>query len=155
MKQVMTEYAGAVIALLGALSFFLVFHTFFVGGEGVLGQMLTYSIGEKSIAEHEAFDAYKTQLPPIITEKDYYVVVANKRVSLSSCFEAKASNGDSLQVYLDRAWNMAGRETNIGVSEDRRSICVPAAGSYWIQIYAIDEKGIKSSQIVTLLVNER
>lgn len=66
MKQVILEYAGAVIALLGMLSFLLVFNHFFVGKDGVLGQMLVYSIGEKSIAEQEAFDAYKNDILPNI-----------------------------------------------------------------------------------------
>lgn len=155
MKQVFIEYAGAVIALLGMLSFLLIFHHFFVGKDGVLGQMLVYSIGEKSIAEHEAFDAYKKDMPPTIAEKDGYVVVANQSVRLTDCFEAKSNKGDDLPVYLKCVWDMDGNETNIGVSEDKRSICVPEAGIYWIHIYAINENGRESSQMVKLLVNER
>ena len=155
MKQVILEYAGAVIALLATLSFLLIFDHFLVGKDGVLGQMLVYSIGEKSIAEHEAFDAYKNDIPPTIVEKDGYIVVANQRVCLTDCFEAKSSKGDNLPVYLRCAWNLDGNETNIGVPEDKRSICVPEAGIYWIQIYAINENGRESSQIVKLLVNER
>lgn len=155
MKQVFLEYAGAVIALLGAFSFLLVFHHFFVGGDGVLGQMLVYSIGEKSIAEHEAFDTYKKDISPNIVEKEELDIVANQSVFLTDCFEAKSSKGDHLQVYLKCAWDLDGNETNIGVSEDKRSICVPEPGVYWIQIYAIDENGKESSKITKILVNER
>ena len=51
MKQVILEYGGAVIALIGMLSFFLVFQLFFVGRDGVIGQMLAHSIGETRIVE--------------------------------------------------------------------------------------------------------
>ena len=51
MKQVILEYGGSVIALIGMLSFFLVFQLFFVGRDGVLGQILAHSIGETRIVE--------------------------------------------------------------------------------------------------------
>ena len=46
MKQVILEYAGTVIAMVGMLCFLLVFHQFFVGPDGVLGQMVILLINE-------------------------------------------------------------------------------------------------------------
>lgn len=66
MKQVILEYAGAVIALLGTLSFLLVFNYFFVGKDGVLGQMLVYSIGEKSIVEMDENDRESGQIEKLL-----------------------------------------------------------------------------------------
>lgn len=53
MKQVILEYAGAVIALIGMLSVLLVFQLFFAGKDGVLGQMLDDSMGETRMVESE------------------------------------------------------------------------------------------------------
>jgi hypothetical protein len=155
MKQVILEYAGAVIALLGTFCFLIVFQYFFVGEEGALGQMLKYSVGEKTIAEHEAFDEYKRELPPKIVEKKDLFLVANQRVSLSDYFEAKSNKGDILPVYLEFAWDMDKNETNMGACADKRTICVEKAGIYLIQIYAVDENGKATSQRLKILVNER
>lgn len=155
MKQVILEYAGAVIALLGTFCFLIIFQSFFVGKEGALGQMLEYSVGEKTIAEHQAFDEYKRELPPQIVEKEGILLAVNQRVSLSDYFEAKSNKGDLLPVYLQFAWDMDGNETNLGASADKRTICVEKAGIYLIQIYAVDENGKAASQRLKILVNER
>lgn len=155
MKQVFIEYGGAVIAVIGALSFFVIFNQFFVGEEGVLGQLFAHSIDEKTMVEHEDFDEYKKDVPPTIALKGVNTLVANQRVNLSDCFEATSASGELLPVYLMGAWDLDGNEKNIGASEDKKSICVSQAGIYMIQIYAVDSSGKATSRMHKLLVNER
>lgn len=155
MKQVILEYAGAVIAVIGALSFFIVFHQFFTGENGVLGKILLYSIGEKSIAENSSFEEYMNDLPPSIVEKEGYEIVVNKKIQLKDCFEAKTQNNESLAVYLRNAWDMSGNPINLAISQDATTICVSEAGIYQIEIYAIGENGKETSKILKIVVNER
>ena len=82
MKQVILEYGGAVIAILGAISFFLIFNRFFIGSEGVLGQMLCYSIGEKSLSDNKEFDVYQEKRCPQIVQKEEALIFPNRKISL-------------------------------------------------------------------------
>lgn len=155
MKQVILEYGGAVIAVLGAFSFFIVFHSFFVKQDNVLERLLRYSISDTTIAENKAFDIYMNDVPPSITEKEDIVLIAQKRILLTDIFEARSGRGEILPIYLREAWDENGSSANLEPSEEGRSICPYAAGIYWAEIYAIDENGKENSVVVKLLVNER
>lgn len=158
MKQVFEQYASAVIAvLLSSTLLAVIWGGAFFQGKGipqVLGQILTYSVGEKSIAENNVFEEYMSGIAPIIVEKNIYIK-ANQRILLSDCFEAKSKQGTVLPIFLKRAWNRNGEEVSVDVSEDKTAICVSETGICWVQVYAIDENGKESSKIVRLLVNER
>lgn len=155
MKQVILEYGGAVIAILGAISFFLIFNRFFIGSEGVLGQMLSYSIGEKSLSDNKEFDVYQEKRCPQIVQKEEALIVVNQNVALLEFLEAKDTNGNALPVFISRAWEENGERISLGASEDGASICVSKAGVYRLEVYAVDNNGKKISQILNLLVNAR
>lgn len=155
MKQVVLEYAGAVIAVLGAISFFLVFHQFFVGREGVLGQMLMYSIGENSMAENEAFDAYKEKPAPVFVEKDQAELIVNQKCLLADYCEAKDWKGEELPVFINRAWTEDGEEVSFRIWEDGQLISFSNAGVYFVEVYAVDENQRQTNMVLKLFVNER
>lgn len=158
MKQVFEQYASAIIAvLLASLLFTVMWSGAFFQGKGipqVLGQILEYSIGEQFITENGTFEEYMNEAAPAIIECNAYVV-ANQPVLLSDCYEAKSYQGTVLPVFLKRIWDTDGTEVDVGVSEDRETICMSEAGIYWVQVYTIDENGKQSSKIAKLLVNER
>ena len=159
MKQVFEQYASAMIAAFLAL----ILLTFIWSGSyfqqngipQVLGQMLTYSIGERGILEHSAFWEYRKGAAPTITKREDVLVVANQRIRLSDCFEARSYQGEALSVFLKNAWTENGEETDLGISSDGTSIYVSEAGVYWVQLYTVDENRKESSIITKLLVNER
>ena len=155
MKQVVMEYAGAVIAVLGAISFFLLFHQFFVGQNGVLGQMLVYSIGNYSLAENKAFDVYKENEMIHFTDQTEGNPVVNQKILLSDHCEAKDENGDVLPVYIKRAWDIDGKEVSFRIWEDGQIISFSSAGIYRVEVYTIDKSGKEISKIFQLFVNER
>lgn len=150
MKQVFEQYASVIISMLIAV-FVLAVIT-----EGDFGSRngIESSIDNYVRNENKAYDTYMSSAAPSIQLKNYYLV-ENKKVLLSDCFQAQSNNGDSLTVYLKGAWSLAGEETDLGLSTDGTSICVPEAGVYWVQVYAVDDDKKETCVQMKLLVNER
>lgn len=159
MKRVFEEYGSAVIAVLLASTIFAVL----LGGNvlkgrnlpQLLGEVLTYSVGERDIYENSAFQDYLNAVPPKIIQREDILVRENERILLSNMFEARSQEGSLLPVYLQKAWRLNGQETDLGLSSDGTSICVPDAGVYWVELYAVDDKQRETTVMVKLLVNER
>lgn len=158
MKQVFEQYASAIISVLMATTVLAVI----VGGSfgssqglgQVLGQVLGYSIEAYSIGENSEYDAYMSSAAPSIQSKNYYLV-ENKRVPLTDCFQAQSNDGESIPVYVKKAWSLDGEETDLGLSADGTSICVSEAGVYWVQVYALGDNQKETCVQMKLLVNER
>lgn len=159
MKQVFEQYGSSVIAAMLASTIFLIlFCGNFLGERGlgrVLGQVLEYSIGEKSIGITEAFRDYMSDAAPTIVEKEHDIVCVNKQILLSDCYEAKSGKGEYLPVYLQRAWKADGAEIDLSGDSNETSICFSEAGAYCLQLCAIDDNQKETSVVVKLLVNER
>ena len=158
MKQVLEQYASAIIATWIALILITVLiNGSFFQGKGIaqiLGQVVEYSIGEKTVLENEAFENYMSYIPPTIREKDVYIV-KGQSVCLSDCFEAKSNQGELLPVYVKKIWDETGREVNAQLSVDTSQINISRTGSYWLHIYAEDKNNRVCERVVRLLVNER
>ena len=158
MKQLLEQYASAVIAGALALLLFLVIGRNIYGeNQGisqVLGYILQDSVGEKSIIENDVLEEYLNNGILDIEVQNVYLE-ENKKILLSDCFCVKDRSGNVQDIYLKQAWNEAWEEVEVGVSADQKSICVPHAGVYWMQILALDGNGKEHSWIAKLLVNER
>ena len=158
MKQLLEQYASAVIAAMLALVLFLVIGRNVYGeGQGisqVLGEVLQYSIGEKSIIENNVLEEFINKGILDIEVQNVYVP-ANEETLLSDCFCVSDTKGNVQNVYLKQAWNEAWEEVDVGVSADRRCICISHTGVYWLQIFVLDGNAKEHSWIVKLLVNER
>lgn len=158
MKQLLEQYASAVIAAMLALVLFLVIGRNVYGeGQGisqVLGKVLQYSIGEKAIIDNNVLEELINKGILDIEVQNIYVPI-NEESLLSDYFCVKDINGNETNVYLKHAWNEAGEEVEVGVSADKRCICISQAGVYWMQIFALDGNAKEHSWIVKLLVNER
>lgn len=158
MKQLLEQYASAVIATMLALVLFLVIGRNVYGeGQGisqVLGKVLQYSIGEKAITDNNVLEELINKGILDIEVQNIYVPI-NEESLLSDYFCVKDINGNETNVYLKQAWNEAWEEVEVGVSADKRCICISQAGVYWMQIFALDGNAKEHSWIVKLLVNER
>lgn len=158
MKQLLEQYASAVIAAMLALVLFLVIGRNVYGeGQGisqVLGKVLQYSIGEKAITDNNVLEELINKGILDIEVQNIYVPI-NEESLLSDYFCVKDINGNETNVYLKQAWNEAWEEVEVGVSADKRCICISQAGVYWMQIFALDGNAKEHSWIVKLLVNER
>ena len=158
MKQVMEQYASAVVAVLIATAIIAIIIGGSLGAEQALGpalgQVLGHSVSGKNFSQNPEFDSYMSTAAPSISCKTTYVV-ANQKTLLADCWQAYSYNGKSLPVYLRKAWSESGAETDLGLSPDGTSICVPKPGVYWLQVYAVDEKQKETCIQMKLLVNER
>ena len=158
MKQLLEQYASAVIAAMLALVLFLVIGRNVYGeGQGisqVLGKVLQYSIGEKAITDNNVLEELINKGILDIEVQNIYIPI-NEESLLSDYFSVKDINGNETNVYLKQAWNEAWEEVEVGVSTDKRCICISQAGVYWMQIFALDGNAKEHSWIVKLLVNER
>lgn len=161
MKQVIEQYASTIVAVILSSAIFgiLMGTTFFHGQDLVqtIGSVYEYTAYASELPEGmgQEFDAYMEGAVPVITVKNNYALVKGKRTLISECLEARSENGSALSVYADGAWQMNGVEVDCGLSEDKTSICIAEAGSYWVSAYAIDEKGKEQHVLVKLLVNAR
>lgn len=159
MKKLFEQYGSAIVSVILALLILGVLlknpvleKSYF---NQMIGKVITYSVDEKEKRNNETFENYMNTSPPQISWKDDANVMINQRVLLTDLFEAKAWNGASLPIFLQRAWRLNGSAVNLGESEDGASICVPEAGIYWVQLYAVDEMKKDTSVMVKLVVNER
>lgn len=158
MKQVFEQYASAVVSVIMASTIlFLILGGSFGQSQGlgqVLGQVLGASVRENNISENEAFDVYMEADAPTIIQRENYII-QNERTPLADCFKAVSYENESLSVNLRKAWTLGGEETDLGISVDGTSICVPESGVYWVQVYAQDRNQKETCVLVKLLVNER
>lgn len=158
MKQVLEQYGAAIISVLMATTVLaVIWNGSFGNNQGlaqVLGHLLGHSIEEGSASGSQAYDDYMSSAAPSIEIQNCYLV-ENQRVLLTECFQAKSYEGEVLPVYLKKAWSLSGEETDLGLSSDGSSICVPEAGLYFAQVYAVDSKKKETCIQVKLLVNER
>lgn len=159
MKRVFEEYGSSVIAVLLATTILMAL----LAGNGfygenfaqLLGQVLCFSVEDRAAYENNAFQDYMSNAAITITQREDVLVLENQRISLAEIFEARSCKGEFLPVYLKKAWRLDGKETDLGLAADGGSICVPDAGEYWIELYAVNEEEREASVMLKLLVNER
>lgn len=158
MKQVFEQYGSAVVAVLVAtMIYLLLLQENVLQGKGfsqVLGEVLEFSL-EAEHFQSDAFKEYMSEAPPQISKREDVWIRCKERVQLTDLFVAKSSRGETLAIYLQQAWTRYGEQVDLGVAEDRTSICVEEAGVYWVQLFTIDDNGKETSVITKLLVNER
>lgn len=158
MKQVIEQYASAVIAgMLAVILLMVIGKNIYgkdVGISQVLGFVLQDSIGEKSIVENPAMEEYLQGTGFVLEEKNIYIT-ADREISVSECFEARNSYGEMVPLYLNEAWDQNGVSVDVAKSADGSKLCIAKAGAYWLRIYAIDKNNKPHHWMVKVLVNER
>ena len=158
MKQVLEQYASAVItAMLAILLLMVIGKNIYgqdIGISQVLGMVLNDSVGEKAIIENNAMERYVQGTGFVLKEKNVYLVV-DQETSISDCFEVRNSRGLRASLYLDKVWNQNWEIVDVRKSMDGRKICISKAGVYWLQIFTIDKNNKQHSWVVSVLVNER
>ena len=158
MKQVFEQYGGAVVAVLLATVIYVFFlQENILQGKTIpqlLGEVLSYSVEEEDVRS-DAFAKYMQEGAPRICRREGVWMRCNERVELTDLFEAQSARGLDLPIYLQQAWTLSGETIDLGASEDRTSICISQAGVYWLQLYAVDEKGNETRVMLKLPVNKR
>ena len=157
MKQVIIEYAGAALAILGATVVFALLGGVFMGGEGigsVLGKILSYSIAEETQTEQSALEEFYTGTTLELEEKNVYLT-ANQMTLVSDCFVVKNQLAEEVEIQAKRLWDADWNERTAEISEDGRSVCISETGCFWLEVSALDSNQREHGWIVKVLVNER
>ena len=158
MKQVLEQYGAALIAVLVAL---MLFRT--IGGSGffkgkgiseVLGMMVQYSIGDKSMVDQGALEELAQHSILEIEEKNVYFTVSQSR-NISECFVAKNKQGQELSLCVKQVWDRNWVEVNTMNWKSGQDIQFSETGIFWMEICAQDANQKEHSWIVKVLVNER
>lgn len=158
MKQILEQYASAVIAgMLGLVLFIIINQGGYGNGFGiskVLGVILQDSISGKSIVEKDQIQNHFKENFVDMEVKNVYVTV-NQEITGSDCFTAKNREGNILPVYWKNVWDMNWEPVNAKILVDKDHICFPKAGVYWVQFFVLDKNEKEHSWVGKLLVNER
>lgn len=158
MKQVIEQYASAIIAsVIGVTLLVVVGQSIYGNGVGiqqVLSLILYDSIDEKAIVENGVIEEYMQDTSMNLEVKNVYMSV-DKDAVLSEYYEATVRGEELGQIFFEDAWNMKWEKINVNISADRSRICFLEPGIYWMEIYALDKNEKKHSWVVKVLVNER
>ena len=158
MRQVLEQYASAVIAGMLGLVLFIIINQGGYGNEfgisKVLGVILQDSISGKSIAENDQIQDHFKENSFDMKVKNAYVTV-NQEIAGSDCYTAKNREGDILPIYWESVWDANWKPADVEISEDKSCICFSKAGVYWVQFFVLDKNEKAHSWVGKLLVNER
>lgn len=158
MKQIVEQYAAAIIACTLAIALWTVLnHGIFENGwsfSKVLDVIIQDSIGEKAIAENDILEEYFGGTALEIQVKNVYLA-ANQEVSLQDYVTVKNRQNELVPVFLKRGWNSKWESIELGIPNDASRLSISETGVYWVQIYAKDENQKDHDWIIKLLVNER
>ena len=158
MKQVLEQYASAVIAgILAIILLVVIVRGIYGNGIGisrVLGSVLQDSIGVTAIVESKAMEDYVQGTSIILQAKTVYMTVGQE-MFISDFFEAKNSFGEILPIFFQEAWNLSWENINVETALGGRKIRFLKEGAYRMQIFTTDKNGKEHSWIVKVLVNER
>ena len=158
MKQVIEQYASAVITSLVVL----VFLRILFGGVGesgfhvtsLLGEVLKYSMAQSSFQENQAFDEYMNYGVPEIYVKEEIYLRVNQSIPLSHCIEAHDAFGEALEINIREMKNAYGNQLDVEQINETKQLCFSLPGVYWLHAYAVDENQKETNVMVKLLVNE-
>lgn len=158
MKQLLEQYAAAVIAGILALLLLLIIRQNIYGqGMGisqVLGLIVQNSVCEKSIIENHALEDYVKDTALMMEIKQVYVI-ANQDTEGKTCFCVKNISGEFLPVYWKRVWNSQWQAEYVTISPDGSCIRFSKPGIYWVEVFSVDKNEIAHSWVAKVLVNER
>ena len=147
MKQVIEQYASAIIAVFVAVILFSILNK----NMFVLGNIMEYSLAETAYCGNQAFDIYMEKGGPVIQLKEKIELGVNQKEKLTHYFKATDMNGKELPVYVNEIRDASG---DLVVLSCLNELCFSQAGVYWLEVYTIDENQKETSLFTNILVNE-
>lgn len=160
MKNVMEQYAGAILAVVAALGIFSIFRTASFGDRqniyGYLGTMMTDVVAREAldVKSGDAFDEYMDYELPVFSPPARVSLKARVTTPISQIIEARDSQGNLLDIQIAGCWDEDFQETNQVMVLDETKLKLLEWGVYWIEVCATDGYGYSRNALFKVYVNE-